>query len=85
MYTPIVSPYLSDAYSITGSSDTAWYLLADPAELEVIKVIYLNGQTSPTVESADADFNVLGIQFRGYFDFDVKKTEYRAGYMNAGA
>ena len=31
----------------------------------------------PTVESADADFNVLGVQMRGYHDFGVALQEPR--------
>lgn len=30
---------------------------------------FLNGQESPTIETAEADVNVLGIQLRGYHDF----------------
>ena len=82
-YEPRTSPYLSnDGY--TGYSNTAWYLLGDPAELPVIEVAFLNGQETPTVESADADFNVLGIQMRGYHDFGVSKQEYRGGLKMAG-
>jgi hypothetical protein len=48
-------------------------------------VSFLNGQQSPVVESADADFNTLGIQFRGYHDFGVDKAEYVAGVKSKGA
>jgi hypothetical protein len=51
------------------SCPKAWYLLADPADLPVIEVAFLNGQESPTIETAEADFNVLGVQMRGYHDF----------------
>lgn len=78
------SSYLSNS-SITGYSSTAWYLLANPADLAVIEVVFLNGVETPTVESADADFNTLGIQMRGYFDFGVSKQEYRAGVKVKGA
>jgi len=30
---------------------------------------FLNGQESPTIETAEADFNVLGIRMQGYHDF----------------
>ncbi len=30
---------------------------------------------SPTIETAEADFNVLGIQMRGYHDFGVAKQD----------
>jgi len=29
----------------------------------------------PTVEKTDADFNTLGIQFRGYIDFGVREQD----------
>jgi hypothetical protein len=38
----------------------------------------------PTVESADADFNTLGIQMRGYHDFGVAKQEPRGGVKMKG-
>ena len=37
----------------------------------MIEVAFLNGQESPTIETADADSNVLGVQMRGYHDFGV--------------
>ena len=46
---------------------------------------FLNGQRQPTVESADADFDTLGIQVRGYFDFGVSKGDKRAAYRMATA
>lgn len=83
-YQPVVSPYLSNT-SYTGYSSTAWYLLADPMDLAVIEVVFLNGVEAPTVETADADFNTLGIQMRGYFDFGVNKQEPRGGVKSKGA
>ena len=41
-----VSRYLSNSH-YTGNSSKAWYLLADPADLPVIEVAFLNGQESP--------------------------------------
>ncbi len=65
-----VSRYLSNA-RYTGNSAKAWYLLSDPNDLPVIEVAFLNGQESPTIETAEADFSVLGVQMRGYHDFGV--------------
>jgi phage major head subunit gpT-like protein len=56
-----------------------YYLLASPADLPVMEVAFLNGVQSPIVETAEADFNTLGVQMRGYFDFGVAKAEYLAG------
>jgi len=78
-----VSRYLSNA-KLPGNSAKAWYLLADPADLPVIEVAFLNGKESPTIESAEADFNKLGIQMRGYHDFGVNKQDARGGVKSKG-
>lgn len=77
------SSYLSNAL-YTGNSTKAWYLLADPANQAVIEVAFLNGQESPMVESADADFNTLGIQLRGVHDFGVSLQSHRGGVKLKG-
>lgn len=77
------SAYLSNA-SYAGSSSKSWYLFADPARVPAIEVAFLNGVDSPTVESADADFNTLGVQFRGYIDFGVKEQDHRGATKMAG-
>jgi hypothetical protein len=46
---------------------------------------FLNGVQTPTVESAAADFDQLGVQFRGYHDFGVDLAEYLAGVKSKGA
>jgi len=78
-----VSRYLSNS-SYTGNSDKAWYLLAEPADLPVIEVAFLNGQESPTIEMAEADFNVLGVQMRGYHDFGVALQDPKGGVKVKG-
>jgi len=78
-----VSRYLANS-AYTGNSAKAWYLLADPADLPVIEVAFLNGQESPTIETADADFNVLGIQMRGYHDFGVNLQDPKGGCKAKG-
>ncbi len=69
-----VSRYLSNAV-YQGSSSKAWYLLAEANDLPVIEVAFLNGQESPTIEMAEADFNVLGIRARGHHDFGVARQD----------
>jgi hypothetical protein len=61
------------------SSAEDYYLLASPADLPVMEVAFLNGVQSPIVETAEANFNVLGVEMRGYFDVGVAKAEYLAG------
>jgi hypothetical protein len=72
------SPYMSNPV-YTGNSANAWYMLADPNTLPVVEIAALNGRIEPTVQSADAEFNVLGIQMRGYADIGVAMQEYRGG------
>ncbi len=78
-----VSRYLSNP-QYAGNSQKAWYLLADPADLPVIEVVFLNGQEAPVIETAQADFNILGVQMRGYHDFGVALQEPRAGMKSKG-
>ena len=80
-YRLAVSRYLADAL---GGSDTAYYLLADPQALATVEVGFLNGQRSPVVESSDADFNVLGFRFRGYWNFGVSLIDPLAGMKATG-
>jgi hypothetical protein len=72
------SPYISNS-SYTGYTSVAWWMLANPQELAVIEIAALNGRVEPTVDTADADFNTLGVQMRGYCDVGVNLQEYRAG------
>jgi hypothetical protein len=77
------SAYLANS-SYTGYSASKWYLLADPNELPLIEIVALNGRVEPVIETADADFNVLGVQMRGYSDVGVRVQEYRAGVQADG-
>lgn len=73
---PVMSPYLSNA-NITNNSATTWYLAANPAQVAAIEVVFLNGQQTPMIQSADADFNRLGIGVRGKWYFGVRKQDRR--------
>lgn len=92
-YTVVASPYLHRtslndengvSQTVTGSS-TAWYLLADPMDIPVIEVVFLNGRDTPTVETDQFEFDRLGLATRAYFDFGVTKQEYRGGVKLKGA
>jgi len=79
----VSSSYLSNT-SFTGYSSKAWYLFADPNRLPALEVAFLNGVDRPTVEKTDADFNTLGIQFRGYIDFGVREQDFRGAIRMKG-
>jgi phage major head subunit gpT-like protein len=78
-----VSRYLSNS-NYVGNSSKAWYLLSDPNDLPLIEVAFLNGQEAPTIETAEADFNVLGVQMRGYHDFGASLQDTRAAIKSKG-
>lgn len=79
------SPYISNA-SYTGNTAVGWWMLADPMDEAVVEIAALNGRVEPIVDTADAAFNALGVQMRGYCDIGVAMQEYRAGvYADGGA
>jgi len=82
-FRPVIVPELGNS-NYTGYSATGWWLAANPAILASAAMCFLNGQQTPTIESSDADFNTLGIDFRGYHDFGVSMTEYRASVLSDG-
>ena len=79
----VSSVYLSNP-TFVGASDKAWYLLADPNRLPAIEVAFLNGVDRPTVEKTDADFNTLGVMFRGFIDFGVREQDHRGALKMKG-
>lgn len=83
-YRPVVAWQLSDA-AYVGYSTTGWYLFCAPGVMAPMVVSFLNGNETPVVETADADFDQLGIQFRGYHDFGCDQAEYLAGVKSKGA
>ncbi|MCI0364938.1 MAG: hypothetical protein L0219_13755 [Phycisphaerales bacterium] len=80
---PVASPYLN-AQGISGGSAKAWYLFANPADVSALEIAYLRGKRTPTIESGDTDFNTLGMQWRGYFDFGVAMQDFRAALKSKG-
>jgi hypothetical protein len=71
---PVTSPYL------TGS---AFWLFNDAFPL--VDIAFLNGVQTPTVETAQADFNQLGIQMRCYYDYGCSAGEVKAACHSTGA
>lgn len=76
-YRVVVSNYLTSA--------STWWLAADAADLPSLDVVFLNGQQAPTIEQVAPDAQVLGVSFRGFFDFGVTKAEGLACYRMATA
>jgi len=75
-FAPAFSRYLSAA---------PWYLVANPLGMPLMEAAFLNGREEPYVETADADFNTLGVQMRCYYDYGAAFAEWRAAVRSTGA
>ena len=71
---PITSPFLSG---------TNYWIFNDAFPL--VDVAFLNGNQTPTVETASADFSQLGIQMRCYYDYGAYAGEAKAALYSTGA
>jgi hypothetical protein len=82
-FTAASSPWLSNS-GISGNSALAWYLLTDVTSIAAAEVGVVAGQRAPTIQTAEANFNTLGISTRAFFDFGVSLQDPRAGVLSAG-
>lgn len=65
-------------------SATAWYLFADPAQVEVIEYSYLESEPGPVVETRSG-FDVDGVETKIRLDFGAGIVDFRGGFRNDGA
>lgn len=91
-YTPYKSAFVNNTAvkdengaAITGQSSTVWWLFADPAVRCAIAMAFLNGNQIPTIQSEDAEFDTLGMQWRCFFDFGVGYEDPVAAVQINGA
>jgi hypothetical protein len=75
MFKPAFSRYLSA---------NPWYLVANPLSMPLMETAFLNGREEPFVETADADFNTLGVQMRAYYDYGAAFAEWRSAVRSTG-
>lgn len=80
MFRPLVSPFLSQL----GTTEDEYYLLPVPTDTAVINIAYLRGQRAPVISQSDVDFQQLGVQMRGVFDFGVALWDQRLAVKMAG-
>ena len=76
--TPVSEPRL-DAASLT-----AWYLAANPAQIDTIEYAYLEGQQGAYIETRNG-FDVDGVEIKCRLDFGAKAIDWRGLYRNPGA
>lgn len=72
-----VNPFMTDA--------TDWMLFADPKDVEIIELAFLNGQEEPEMFIADNPsvgqmFVADKIQYKIRHEYEAETTDYRGGY-----
>ena len=77
-YIPICEPRLD------ASSATAWYLIADPAQIDTIELAYLQDQRGVYTET-EQGFEVDGLRIKARLDVAAKAIDHRGMVKNAGA
>lgn len=77
---PIVEAYLSG----TTDGTTAWYLAADPNQIDTIEWCYLDGNEGLYLES-QVGFDVDGIRLKARLDFGAAPIDFRGLYKGKGA
>ena len=76
---PVVEPRL-DAATNGGA---AWYLVADPAQIDTVEYCYLEGQQGVYIETRQG-FEVDGVEIKARMDFGAAALDYRGLQKNAG-
>jgi hypothetical protein len=78
--TPVVEPRLDATASI---GTTAWYLFADPAQIDTLEYCYLEGQEGVYTETRQG-FEVDGVEIKARLDFAAAAIDYRGMQRNDG-
>jgi len=88
-YKPVSSPYPNntlikdrDGADLPNQSATKWWMFCSPSARAALGMAFLNGQQIPTVETDEAAFDTLGMQWRAFLDFGVG-TEDPSGAIQA--
>jgi len=96
-YRPVVSGYMNNTLikqriadgsaAVPGQSSTHWILVNSPTPNYggIILGAFLNGKQSPTIEQADAAFEVLGMQWRAFSDAGASNGDPKLGVYSKGA
>jgi hypothetical protein len=89
---PISEPRLSNGVTLQGpggastthvGSATAWYMVADPALIDTVEYMYLEGEQGVVIES-QIGFDVDGVQTKARLDFAAKAIDWRGLFRDDG-
>ncbi|MBF0182692.1 MAG: peptidase U37 [Magnetococcales bacterium] len=65
-------------------SSTAWFLSANPGQIDTIEYAYLDGQNGVYIETR-VGFDVDGVEIKARLDFGAKAIDWRGMFKNPGA
>jgi hypothetical protein len=68
---------------LDADSATAWYLVASPAQIDIIELAYLEGEQGPRMESR-VDFDTDGVQMKCGIDVAAKVLDWRGLHKDPG-
>lgn len=69
---------------LDANSTTAWYMAADPGQVDTVEYAFLEGQEGVYLESK-AGWEVDGMELKVRLDFAAKALDFRGLYKNVGA
>lgn len=84
MFEPVMSPYLKSA-RVPNATETQWLLTADPAETAPIVVAYLDGGSTPQIQTWEKIPGKLGIQWDISFRFGFNAHQDKSSVYSPGA
>jgi hypothetical protein len=81
--TVIIEPRLEVGVGGAAGSTLAWYLAADPNQVDILEYGYLDGEEGPQIENR-VGFDVDGLEIKCRLDFAAKVVDWKGIYKNEG-
>jgi hypothetical protein len=79
----VSEPRLEVGVGSAAGSDIAWYLAADPGQVDILEYAYLDGEEGAVIESR-IGFDVDGVEIKCRLDFAAKAIDWKGLYKNHG-
>ena len=68
---------------LDAASAIAWYMAANPSQIDTIEYAYLEGQSGVYIETR-VGFDVDGVEVKARLDFGAKAIDWRGIHKNPG-
>ena len=57
----------------------------DNGDIQLFITAFLNGNQTPTIQSGETHFNILGMSWRGFWDYGIAEQDPKAMVKSTGA